>query len=83
MSMSEEQLNKTGILKIMLDKADSEDEETLLEKIEMFEEKLDYINIDENKKNKIKELIVKIKEEETEKVQEFLFKEVVKMIEEE
>lgn len=82
MSMSEEQLQKTGILKMMLDKADHEDESTLLERIELFEEKVDYINIDEDRKNKLKELIEKIKLEEDENVQEFLFKELVKTLEE-
>lgn len=83
MSMSEEEIEKTGILKLMLNKADSDEESTLLEKIEMFEERLDYLNVEEEKKEKLKDLISKIKEEEDEKVQGFLFKELEKMVEDE
>ena len=83
MSMTEEELEKTGILKIMLNKADSDDESTLLEKIELFEERLDYLNIEEEKKNKLRELISKIKEEDDEQVQSFLFKELEKIVEDE
>ena len=81
MSMTEEELQKTGILKMMLDKADHEDESSLLEKIELFEEKVDYLNISEEKKDKLKELIEKIKEESDENVQEFLFNELTKTLE--
>lgn len=83
MSMSEEELEKTGILKIMLNKADSLDESTLLEKIEMLEDRLDYLNIEEDKKEKLKDLISKIKEEDDEKVQAFLYKELEKIVEDE
>ncbi len=83
MSMTEEELEKTGILKVMLNKADSDDESTLLEKIELFEERLDYLNIEEDKKDKLRELISKIKEEDDEQVQSFLFKELEKIVEDE
>lgn len=83
MSMSEEQLQKTGILKMMLDKADHEDETSLLERIDIFEERIDYLNIEEDKKVKLRELISKIKEEDDEKVQEFLFKQLIKIVEDE
>ncbi len=82
MSMSEEQLQKTGILHMMLAK-DEEEELTLRERIDFFEDKLDYINIDTKKKNKLKELADKIKSEDDEKVQEFLFKQLVKILDEE
>jgi len=81
MSMSEEQLEKTGILRIMLDKADRVEESTLLERIELFEDKIEYLNIEEEKKNKLIELVEKIKLESDEKVQEFLFKELIRIIE--
>ncbi len=83
MSMTEEELEKTGILKVMLNKADSDDESTLLEKIELFEERLEYLNIEDEKKNKLRELISKIKEEDDEQVQSFLFKELEKIVEDE
>ena len=82
MSMSVEQLQKTGILHMMLAK-DEEEELTLRERIDFFEDKLDYINIDTKKKNKLKELADKIKSEDDEKVQEFLFKQLVKILDEE
>ncbi|MDO4996117.1 MAG: hypothetical protein Q4E69_02970 [Bacilli bacterium] len=81
MSMSEEQLQKTGILKMMLDKADHVDETTLLERIDIFEDRLDYLNIEEERKEKLRDLVRQIKVEEDEKVQEFLFKQLIKTIE--
>lgn len=81
MSMSEEQLEKTGILKIMLDRADHFDEATLLERIDIFEERLDYLNIEEIKKEKLKRLIELIREEDNEKVQEMLFIQLQKTLE--
>lgn len=83
MSMSEEQLQKTGILKMMLNKADHVDETTLLERIDIFEDRLDYLNIEEDKKEKLRDLVKQIKTEEDEKVQEFLFKQLLKTIEDE
>lgn len=81
MSMSEEQLQKTGILHMML--AKDEEEFTIRERIELFEDRLDYMNVDDKKKKKLKELAEKIKEEDDEKVQEFLFKQLVKLLDEE
>lgn len=83
MSMSEEQLQKTGILKMMLDRADHVDETTLLERIDIFEDRLDYLNIEEEKKEKLRDLVGQIKVEEDEKVQEFLFKQLIKTLEDE
>ncbi len=83
MSMSEEQLQKTGLLRIMLDKQYEEDDMTILERIEMFEDKVEYMNIPDKQKEKILNLIEQIKLEDSEKTQEFLFKELVKMVEEE
>lgn len=83
MSMSEEQLQKTGILKMMLNKADHVDETTLLERIDIFEDRLDYLNIEEDKKEKLRDLVKQIKTEEDEKVQEFLFKQLLKIVEDE
>lgn len=83
MSMSEEQLQKTGLLRIMLDKQYEEDDMTILERIEMFEDKVEYMNIPDKQKEKILNLIEQIKLEDSEKTQEFLFKELIKMVEEE
>ncbi len=82
MSMSEEQLQKTGLLRIMLDKQYEVDDMNIIERIEMFEDKVEYMNIPEKQKEKILNLIEQIKLEDSEKTQEFLFKELVKMVEE-
>lgn len=83
MSMSEEQLQKTGLLRIMLDKQYEEEDMTVLERIELFEDKVEYMNIPDKQKEKILNLIEQIKLEDSEKTQEFLFHELVKIVEEE
>ena len=70
--MSEEELEKTGILKDMLEKEDEEDM-TINEMIEEFLDKLDYLDIDTKKKAKLKSLAKQIQEEHDEKAKEFLF----------
>ncbi len=70
--MSEEELEKTGILKDMLEKED-EEEMTINEMIEEFLDKLDYLDIDTKKKAKLKSLAKQIQEEPDEKAKEFLF----------
>lgn len=77
-----DELEKTDILKILFDKDDEEEELSIIEIIEEFEEKLEYKNIDEKKKKSILKLINDIKADSDEKVQEFLFKELVKIVEE-
>lgn len=76
--MSEEELEKTGILKDMLTKEDDE-EMTINEMIEEFLEQLDYLDIEQNKKNKLKSLAKQIQEEKDEKAKEFLFNQLKKM----
>lgn len=76
--MSEEELEKTGILKDMLTKEDDE-EMTINEMIEEFLEQLDYLEMDEKKKQKLKSLAKKIQEEQNEKAKEFLFDELKKI----
>ena len=51
--MSEEELEKTGILKDLLSKED-EEEMTINEMIEEFLEQLDYLDMDSKKKTKLK-----------------------------
>lgn len=77
-----EELEKTDILKILFDKDDEEEELSIIEIIEEFEEKLEYKNIDAKKKKAILKLIDEIKKENDLKVQEFLFKQLVKEVEE-
>ena len=76
--MSEEELEKTGILKDLLSKED-EEEMTINEMIEEFLEQLDYLEIDEKKKQKLKSLAKQIQEEKDEKAKEFLFNELKKI----
>lgn len=80
--MSEEDLEKTGILKEMLSKED-EDEMTINEMIEEFLEEVDYLEIDDKKKKKLKTLALQIQEEKNEQAKEFLFNELKKIVNEE
>lgn len=76
--MSEEELEKIGILKEIISKED-EEEMTINEMIEEFLEQLDYLEIDEKKKQKLKSLAKQIQEEKDEKAKEFLFNELKKI----
>lgn len=80
--MSEEELEKTGILKDLLNKED-EEEMTINEMIEEFLEQLDYLDMDTKKKQKLKSLAKQIQEEQEEKAKEFLFDELKKVANEE
>ena len=77
--MSEEDLERTGILKDMLKKED-EEEMTINETIEEFLEKLEYLDIDNKKKTKIKSLANEILKESDDKAKEFLFNELKKIV---
>ena len=76
--MSEEELEKTGILRYIISKED-EEEMTINEMIEEFLEQLDYLDIEQNKKNKLKSLAKQIQEEKDEKAKEFLFNQLKKI----
>lgn len=76
--MSEEELEKTGIIRDMMEKED-EEEMTINEMIEEFLEQLDYLDIEQNKKNKLKSLAKQIQEEKDEKAKEFLFNQLKKI----
>ena len=76
--MSEEELEKTGILKDLLSKED-EEEMTINEMIEEFLEQLDYLDIDAKKKLKLKSLAKQIQEEQDEQAKGFLFNELKKI----
>ena len=78
--MTSEELERTGVLKAILDKDIENEETTIGERIEEFEDKLEYIDIDEEKKEKYRDLISKIKEEKEDSVKEYLFKELIKML---
>lgn len=76
--MSEEELEKTGILRDLLTKED-EEEMTINEMIEEFLEQLDYLDMDSKKKLKLKNLAKQIQEEKDDKAKEFLFDELKKI----
>lgn len=76
--MSEEELEKTGILKDLLSKED-EEEMTINEMIEEFLEQLDYLDMDSKKKTKLKTLAKQIQEEKNEQAKEYLFNELKKI----
>ena len=76
--MSEEELEKTGILKDLENKED-EEEMTINEMIEEFLEQLDYLDMDSKKKTKLKTLAKQIQEEKNEQAKEFLFNELKKI----
>ena len=78
--MTSEELERTGVLKAILDKDIENDDTTIGERIEEFEDKLEYIDIADDRKEKYKELIAKIKEEKEDSVKEYLFNELIKML---
>ena len=78
--MTGEELERTGVLKAILDKDIENEDTTIGERIEEFEDKLEYIDIAEDRKEKYRELISKIKEEKEDSVKEYLFNELIKML---
>ncbi len=76
--MSEEELEKTGILKDLLNKED-EEEMTINEMIEEFLDQLDYVEMDMQKKEKLKSLAKEIQTEKNDQTKQFLFKELKKI----
>lgn len=81
MSMTSEELEKTGVLKVMLDKDNGHDEDiTIGERIEELEDRLEYIDIDDSKKDKIINLLSEVRKEENNSTKEFLYNEILKLI---
>ena len=68
-----EELEQTQMLRTMIIESD-EEEPSILEEIEEFEEKIDYLDINEEKKIKLRNLCNEIKKEDDENVREYLFK---------
>lgn len=69
-----EELEETTMLKTMIIEPDDEDDSSILEQIEEFEEKIDYLDIPDEKKDKLRNLCTEIKNEKDENVREYLFK---------
>ena len=70
--MDREELERTNLMKTMMIEVD--EEETIDENIDQFEEKLEYLDIPEKKKEKLKDLCEQIKKEEDENTKDYLFK---------
>ncbi len=70
----DEELEETTMLKTMIIEPDDEDDSSILEQIEEFEEKIDYLDISDEKKDKLRNLCAEIKKEKDENVREYLFK---------
>ena len=81
MSMTSEELERTGVLKVMLDKDNCHDEEiTIGERIDELEDRFEYIDIDDSKKEEIIKLLRDVKKEENDSTKEFLYNEILKLI---
>ena len=78
MSLSNEDLEKTGLIRTLMDKKDP-DEGTISDLDEIME-RLEYIDIDDEKKKKYLDLIKEIKKEDDQKTREFLFHQLVKVV---
>lgn len=72
--MTDEELETTGLFGIIR----NQDDLDIGEQLEELEERLDYIDIDEDKKSEIEELINNIREEENIEIKEILFDELIK-----
>ena len=70
--MDNEELERTNLMKTMLIEVD--EEKYIDENIEQFEEKLEYLDIPEEKKQKLQQLCNEIKKEDNENSKEYLFK---------
>lgn len=72
--MREEDLERTAMMKTMIIESGSDEELSIIESIEEFEDKIDYLDIEPAKKEKLKKLCSEIKQEENLKTREYLFK---------
>ncbi len=72
----DKELERTNLMKTMIVENETlfDDDESIIESIEEFEDRIDYLDIDEMKKEELRELCTKIKSEEDKNVQEYLFK---------
>ena len=70
--MDKDELEMTRKMNTMFVELD--EEESILESIERFEDKLEYIDIPKTKKEKLAKLCEEIKKEEDENTREYLFK---------
>lgn len=72
--MENEELERTQMIKTLIIEDYFDEESSIKENIEEFEEKLEYTDISTEKKEKLLKLCKEIKQEENEKTQEYLLK---------
>lgn len=71
--MNKENLERTNLMKTMMIDIDK-DEDAVIESIEQFEEKLEYMDLPNDKKEKLKDLCQQIKDEENENTRDYLYR---------
>lgn len=71
--MTEEELKNTTQMHTMMMEKDSDEEISIIEEIEEFEDKIIYLDIPKEKKEKLQKLCSQIKQEEESETREFLF----------
>ena len=79
MAMSSEDLEKTGLFKTIMEHGESDDTGSLYS-IDEIRERLEYMDIEEEKRDKYFELIDEIKKEKDEHTRQFLFRQLAKII---
>lgn len=72
--MENEELERTQMIKTLIIEDIFDEDNSVKENIEEFEEKVEYMDIPKEKKEKILNLCTEIKKEENEKTQEYLLK---------
>jgi len=71
--MTDEELETTGLFGVIRNQEDLD----IGEQLEELEDRLDYLDIDDRKKEDIEERIVRIREEDNEEIKEALFNELI------
>ena len=71
--MTDEELETTGLFGVIRNQEDLD----IGEQLEELEDRLDYLDIDDIKKEDIEERIVRIREEDNEEIKEALFNELI------
>lgn len=72
--MTEEELETTNRMKTMIIEEEFEEETSVVEKIEEFEDKIDYLDMENEKKEKLRKMCEEIKKEDNDSTREYLFK---------
>ena len=78
MSMNNDDLERTGLYRLMLEEREPED--GTLSELDEIQERLAYMDINEDKKKKYLKLIEEIQAEKEEATRDFLFHQLAKII---